>query len=76
MTESEFHLQIAEKLGGINEALKALPKIEHHLAVQNNRIGKVEKEIGTIKTKVAVVASLFGTGAVFAWDFIKYKFLK
>ena len=75
MPENEFHLKIARELGTISAKLEALPKIETHLATLNSRVAKSEQEIGGIKTKVALVASIAGTIVTFGWDLLKTKFL-
>lgn len=55
--EDKFHLEISRELGGINEKLNALPKIEAHLALLNGRVGKNEKGLIELKNKMALVVA-------------------
>ena len=80
MIETEFHLQLARELGGINQSLKNMcidiKEMKTHLETQNGRIRKNEDDINGIKVKATLIAGGVGTAVMFAWDFIKIKILQ
>lgn len=62
MANEDYHIKISRELGGINEKLESLPKIQEHLEKLNSRTRKLEDWKLEMKTRLAVISA--GVSAV------------